>query len=171
MGDTALTAGRIVTQSFTRPADTTVYAAGDIVGPAVAAIMQLGGLVQSPKGPPFGILQSLTIISSQNGAPKPDLQLWLFDAVIAAVADNAPFAPTDAELKGLLQVIALPVGAWLTGNSGVAGAGNACCNVQGLQLPLRCDSPTNNVYGVLVIQNAYTPIASEEFTLRLGIVD
>lgn len=153
---------QILSGLITRPADTTTYTAGDVVG---AAALSFG-----PTGPSKGQggeLRTGALISSQNATTKPDLELWLFSANVASVtADNAAFAPTDAELATLIGVVPFPVASWKVGNTGSAAAGNSACVATGINIPLGVDT----VYAVVVVKNAYVPVSTETFTINLGLL-
>lgn len=150
-----------ISATITRPADTTTYTIGDVVG---ASSFQLGAL-----GAGLGLggeAKSAACITSANVTTKPDLQLWLFSAAVASVtADNAAFAPTDAEMTTFLGRIDFPVASFKVANAGSAAAGNAACIATGFVIPL----PTY-VFGVLVVQNAYVPVSAEVFTINLNVL-
>lgn len=154
--------------SFARPANTTTYAAGDVVCNAATLIFPAGARNGS------AIIQSATITSSNNATTKPDLELWLFDTAIAAVADNAAFAPSDAEMLTLIDVIKFPVADFLVGLSGAVTDGNVMCSARNLGIPIN-PSPlamsNSAIYGQLVVRNAYVPISAEAFQVRLRLLD
>ena len=156
--------------SVTRPNDTTPYAAGEVVNSTVASVLTFNGATRGKLG--STILMSATVVDSANvAALKPDLQLWLFDTTVTADADNAVFTPTDAELATLLHIISFPVASFVVADATSGANGNCVCNAQNLWLPINTVKDDNAIYGVLVVRNAYVPIAQEVFTLRLGFVD
>lgn len=147
--------------TITRPADTTAYTAGDVVGAASVLFQPTGNGVGLG-----GEIKAASCVSSANVATKPDLQLWLFTAAVASVtADNAAFAPTDAEMLTFMGRIDFPTGNFKAANAGSAAAGNAACIATALSLPVPA-----YVYGVLVVQNAYVPVSAEVFTLNLSVL-
>jgi hypothetical protein len=147
--------------TFTRPADTTAYTAGDVVCNAATLVFPRCARNGS------AVLQHAKIVTSANVATKPDLDLWLFDTTIAAVADNAAFAPTDAEMLTLIAVVPFATADFKVGLSGSGGSGNAVCEIKNLGIPLNAST----LYGQLVARNAYVPIASEVFKITLGFLD
>lgn len=165
------TRGRTIAANFTRPADTTAYAAGDVVADSTSAptIITFARAAKEVGG--HGIIQEAIVVSSQNAATKPDLELWLFDTAITMDNDNAAFTPTDAELRTLIGVIAFPVASFKVGDAGAAAAGNVICDVQGLNLQVNTVNTSNAIYGVLVVRNAYAPASAERFDIRLKIKD
>jgi hypothetical protein len=152
--------------SFARPANTTTYTAGDVVCNAATLIF--------PNGPAStgSVLQHAVITTSANVATKPDLELWLFSATVAAVADNAAFAPTDAEMLTLVAVVEFPTADFKVGLSGAGTSGNAVCEAKNLGIPLNPASAQNaELYGQIVVRNAYEPISAEAFKVVLHLVD
>jgi hypothetical protein len=150
---------RTLDASFTRPDNSTQYAAGDVVGtdPAAVLAFQCGDLHAS------GRVLGAVVIDSANEATDPDLELWLFDTAPAAVADNAAFAPSDAELARLVGVLAL--GSAFDASSGLAFQAGA----PGIGLGFTLPAGASQLHGVLVARNAYTPVAEEAFTVRLVV--
>src|SRR3990167_36969 len=73
--------------SFTRPADTTAYTAGDVAANSTSVPLILRFKMKSPSG----FIQQARFIDSANVATKPDLQLWLFDRPITMDVDAGPF--------------------------------------------------------------------------------
>jgi hypothetical protein len=161
---------RTVTQNFTRPANVTAYAAGQVVTTLAGAVITFQGASRETNG--MGMIQMATLIDEANVSPKPDLQLWLFDTAPAAVADGAPFNPSNTELEALVAVIAFPTGNFAVGGAGVGAAGNSTCNAQALQIPFNTVGTNNSaLFGVLVARNSYVPVSAEKFVVRLTIMD
>lgn len=154
-----------VTASITRPATTTAYTAGDVVTGSNNERLVFEGL------PPFvsdgALIESAVCIDGAVVATKPDLELWLFDTDITDLdAENAQWTPTDAQLETLVGIISFATASFKLGDL-TAGAGGNCACVQS-NLGIAIKTPT--LYGVLVARNAYVPIASEKFTVRLGVI-
>ena len=166
--------GRTVGVTLQRPNNTTAYAAGAVVADATAGatLLTFTGVGGSARG--FTILQDVLVVDSANVATKPDLELWLFDTAPAAQQDAAAFAPTDAELytgiNGLVAVVAIAQANWKVGNAAAGAPGNAVCVASQLGIPLNLGS-AGNLYGILVVRNAYVPVALEQFAIRLRLLD
>lgn len=163
--------GRTISATFTRPADTTAYAAGDVVANSTSApvVMTFRGAARGTNAP--SIIQHAILVSSASVATKPDLELWLFDTTIAIDNDNAVFTPTDAELLTLVGVIAFPVADFKVGDATVGAGGNAVCEASNIGLPFNTTRDANDLFGVLVARNAYVPVSGEVFTVRLKLLD
>jgi hypothetical protein len=152
-----------VEQSYTRPADTTTYAAGDVVANSTSAAVVLGFANVARGAGLGGTIQSARIIFSTAPATKLDSELWLFDTSPTMQNDNAAFAPSIGNLGALIGVIALPAANFK------AGSGNGVIDVQNLALSFQCSSASTSLFGVLVARNAYVPASAEVLKVRLTI--
>lgn len=160
---------RTITQSFVRPANTTAYAAGQVVTTLAGAVITFNGASKEQGG--MGMIQKATLIDEANVATKPGLELWIFDTAPAAVADGAAFNPSNTELEALVCVIAFPTGNFVVGGAGAGAAGNSVCDAQALEIPFNTTKDVNALYAVLVVRNAYVPVSAEKFVIRLTILD
>jgi hypothetical protein len=163
-----------VNANLTRPADTTPYSPGDVISAVTtndhftfgAASNDGSKRVGRAIGPGTLSVNLARLFSSANQATKLDAELWLFCQDIAEVADNGAFAPTDAEMLTLVGIIDFPFTAWKVGNATSGAGGNAVCEIRNLDFPI-ARSKDGRLYGQLVARNAYTPVASEIFTVEL----
>lgn len=160
---------KVIRDSIIRPANTTAYAAGDVISEVTTNDHYtfenpvLGGELS-------GYIEEAKMMINANQTTKPDLELWLFDTDIAEVADNSAFAPTDTEILTLLGIIDFGVDNWKVGLSGAGASGNIVQQVRNINLPIRATGNADrNIYGQLVVRNAYTPIDSEQFDVELAI--
>ena len=149
-----------VAVAITRAANTTQYAVNDVMNNSTDTIpliytvsrsLNKGGWVVSGKG-----------ISSNGAAGTlPSIDLLLFSSTFTIAADNAAFAPTYAQMQTLLGKITFP--SWVN-RGGISEAdGN-------LTTPF-IFSPASNtmiIYGVLLLQNTYTPASSETLQFLIG---
>lgn len=162
---------RTIASNFTRPADTTTYTAADVVADSTSAptIINFPRAAREKGG--SAIIQQAICVSSANVSTKPDLELWLFDESPAAVNDNAAFAPSDAELRTLVGIIAFTSSSFKAGTATSGAGGNAVCDIQNIGMPINCSRDDNALYGVLVVRNAYVPVSGERFDIRLKVLD
>ena len=152
--------------SFIRPSNTTAYAAGDVISEVTTNnhfTFKLGREGRADENGCFSFtIERGLITSSAAVSPAPDLELWLFDTDIAEVADNSAFAPTDAEMLTWIGTIDFPLSDWKT-----AGA-NAGCAAERLAMTIKASTSTSgNIYGQLVIRNAYVPTSAEVYQVTL----
>lgn len=146
---------QLATASITRPANTTAYAAGDVIG----------GLLTFGAGQAQGNIETALLLDSTAEVTKPECDLFLFSSPPTVAADNAAFAPTDDEVMNTC----FGVLTFLAANFHVAGAnGIAHCLLQ--QSPVvTFVAPSGNFYGVLVARNAYVPVSEEVIAVKLGL--
>ena len=154
-------------KSIIRPSNTDAYAAGDVIS-AVTSNDHFTFTILKTKPVQGSSLLSASIeraiiTSSADVATAPDLELWLFDTDIAEVADNAAFAPTDAEILTCLGVIDFPTGDFRVGLT--TGDGNSICQSENLNMSLK--GIAGDIFGQLVVRNAYVPISAEVFQVTL----
>jgi len=161
--------GHTTIQTITRPANTTTYTAGDVIGTASSATMTFNNASFGEFD--VGIIQQAIISSSAYVTPPPDLELWLFDATVADIADNAAFTPTDAEMATLVGIISFATANWKVANATAGAGGNAVCASGNLGIPFNTLKGKHSLFGVLVARNAYVPVSAEVFTVRLQILD
>ena len=157
----------LVSDTITRPSNTTAYAAGDVISEVTTNdYFTFSDMVKKGRG--TGSIDTARIISSANApSTPPDLELWLFSADISEVADNSAFNPSNAELLTLVGVIDFPTGDFKSAGS------NTVCEKHNVGLVYRASNDPNgldqSLIGQLVVRNAYTPESAETFTVQLGI--
>jgi len=160
---------KVITASYTRPADTTAYAAGDVLADSTSAatILTFSG-VSRANGLGY-LIDGVTLVYSTAPATKADLELWLFDTSITIQNDNAAWNPTDSDLeKSLGYVSLLGSGAIVAAPSG--SNGNMIQHVEAKVKSRASASSSTNLYGIVVVRNAYTPSSAEKFTFRLHVI-
>jgi len=164
---------RTFSDSITRPSNTTAYTAGDVISEVTTndhftfgAASDDGSKRVTRVGVNSGVINWARLHSSANQSTKLDCELLLFHADIAEVADNAAFAPTDAELATRVAVVDFPASFWKEGDADSGADGNALCEAMNLDIPFRA---LRHLYGQLVARNGYTPISGEQFVVELGI--
>ncbi len=159
--------------AITRPSNTTQYTAGDVISEVTTNDHLNFGSASDDNSKDTGrpgvgtmTINAATIWSSANQSTKPTFELWLFHTDIANVADNAAFAPTDAEMLTKIAVIEFPASRWMVGTSTSGAGGNSLCEIRNIDMPVRCRR--GRVYGQLVDRSGYTPVADEIFTVELA---
>jgi hypothetical protein len=156
---------KVITVSKTRPNNTTTYAVSDVYSEdATTGTIWTFSNAARANGL-GGIIQSAVLIHSVAQTLKIDAELWLFDTTIASGnQDNAAWALTDAEAKTLIGVIPFSAGSFKVGN------GNGIIMSDSLALPFQCAAGTTSIFGQVILRNAYVPVALEELTFRLRIL-
>lgn len=152
-----------VEQSYTRPADTTTYTAGDVVANSTSAAVALVFSNAARSVGQGGVIQNARLIFSTAPATKLDSELYLFDTTPTMQNDNAAWAPSTSDLGKLVGVIAFPTASFKVGSS------NGVIEVQNINLRFQCAVGGLNLFGILVARNAYVPASAEVFKMRLSI--
>ncbi len=154
--------------SFTRPADTTAYAAGDVVCNSTSAPVVITFTNCARINAGSGLIVGAQLVDGAYVASTLAAELWLFDTTITMDNDNAVFTPTDAELQTLVGVIQFNNP--LVGDA-TAGVGGNVVNLATLvnHIAFTTGAASRNLFGVLVARNAYVPISAETFDIRLRI--
>lgn len=157
------------TATYTRPDNTTTYTIGDVFSDDASEgeALVFEQAVRSTNG--HAEIALATLVDSANQTLKGDFQLWLFHTAPAVVNDNAAFAPTDAELANLVNIINFSTG--IVGNVATGADGNvvymgaAASGSEDAIVFTKQSSRT--LYGVIVVKNAYVPLAESTLTVTL----
>jgi hypothetical protein len=157
----ALTSGASVAASFTRPADTTAYTAGDAVGAASAILTYAGIAAGSTPGRNIMITSAaLRIDINAVPAGMSGFRLHLYSASPDSIADNAVWdlasAGDRAKYQGYID-FAAPID---LGSTLYAQADSINHQVQ-------LADGASALFGVLVTTGAFTPSASTAWTVNL----
>jgi len=156
---------KVIETSIIRAANTTAYAAGDVVENSTASGFTFA---TAARGNAMGgqINHAMLFSSHSNGTPL-DGELWVMDTLMALDVDNLAFTPTDAEMRNMVGVIPFATGNGFVGTA----AGNVLIPASRTFLPMRFVTATADdaLYGVLVARNAYVPASAEVITLKLFI--
>ena len=132
-----------------------VYTAGDAVGGlltfADAARVSGGG----------GVIKNIIIID--DAGQDAELELWLFDRAITAMSDNAPWAPSEADLENFIGAISTEdsTQGWLA-----AGTPSAI----DVEVSRRYDLNGTSLFGQLVTRGTPTFAATDDVTLKVGLL-
>lgn len=151
--------------SFTRPANTTAYAANQAVADAGPTA---GGFTLancSRAAGRSGLISDVVVASNADPATPLAGELWIYDQAVTAQADQAAFAPAAADRLKLVAVIPFS----LASVAGGSGASGSVANVSGLSLGFTTVGSTN-LRMLVKAKNAYVPASGEVLSVRLKIV-
>lgn len=148
----------VVTDTIVRPANTTAYAAGDVISTTGGEILEFTGM--AARNGASGLITTAHLIINTNQATDLVADLILFDTTLTVVADNAAMVATDGEAVTYCGVIQFTTPVDL-------GANNVAYTVTGLNLRYVCTASSTSIFGLLVARNAYTPASGDTFTIRL----
>lgn len=159
-----------VSRTFTRPADITAYTFGDQVADNTVA----GSVTAFNFAVPYlrgrgGVIRNAIMVKSTNVITNADFRLQLFSSSFTQAGDNAALAPTLTELRSNLGYFvfanALNIQQFSNG-AHYGGYPFGAVQQWALAIPESCDG---TLYGAITAAAAYTPTASEQFTIRLII--
>ena len=161
-----------VWDSYTRPANTTQYTANDAMSDSAATPTALEFAWSPAHGNNRGWILNVFCRGSANQATLPSLKLYLFDGDTAPTAtnDNAEFNLTDANLAELIGIINLDAFEAVDPTAGADG--NCACTPsmnQPIAFELESGNTTGSLWGLVRVENAYTPVSGEIVTFILDI--
>lgn len=150
--------------SFTRPANTTQYASGDLVANSTTAgDVAPMEFAAAPAYHGGGVIRRVRIHKSGTGVTAADFRLHLFASDPTATAptngDNGAFATIEADWLGAFDVT---LAAFNDGAKGIDTPN------QGTQVAFRLESQ-KVIYGLLEARGTYTPASGEVFTVTLEV--
>lgn len=150
------------TASFTRPADTTQYAVGDLVANNVIAASVSAVEIPAARFPGGnGSVKAVAIAKSAASVTASAFRVHLFSqAPTAGVGDNAAFAVTNGRAKGYLGSVDVTVGQAL----GDGAQGRAVCDLQ-----FDTERPSTSLFALLEARGTYTPAIGETFDVTLEL--
>ena len=162
----------MIEASYTRPANTTQYTANDAMSDSTSAPTALTFAGCAARGGGSGYILGLTAISSANQSTLPQYTLYLFDGTVAPTAtnDNAEFNLADASANLLIGSFALANFAAVDETSGTNGnAEDQAEPTGGFPIAFTCGAGITDLYGLVKVENGYTPVSGEITTFRLHI--
>ncbi len=156
--------------TFTRPANTTAYTAGDVIGiadsgtPANAgsAIHELTGAASSGA---FVLVQSIQLIINLTAVPSgmTGFRVHLYSSSPTAILDNAAYTFTSSDRSAWQDTFDLPTPA-------VRGSMlRAQAYYQGGILKLA--SASSSLFAIIETSGGYTPASGTAYTLRVKLLE
>lgn len=151
----------VATTSFTRPADTTAYAAGDLIANSITAgsVVPLTFAVSRSADKGF-MVRRARIKKSTTGTTNAAFRLHLYkQSPTVSNGDNGAWLTNERNYLGAIDVTMDKVFTDAAKGIGVPSAGS---DIQGTP-----DTGTVNIYGLIEARAAYTPGSAEVFTIAL----
>lgn len=169
--------------AFNRPADTTAYASGDVIGTDVTGLIQADQLTPEFAGQDNNVtdlhyfqeyLISDVVITTSGASTGLDFDLFIWSsttdtngAPVVGAVDNAPF---DASVNGTSRIIGVLS---FTAGSAIALGTGALWQAHGLGLvvPVVVNDTVitaASVWYTLVARSAYTPASQQAFNVKFG---
>ena len=150
------------TASFTRPADTTAYAAQDVVSNSTTAptVLTFGNVGRINGG--SGLILAARHLKSSTVAAS--YRLHLYRVAPTAINDNAQFALLYANRASRIGFIDF------SHLAGGTGSDSTHALATFTNLPFVCDAASASLFGLLVAAAGYTPTSGEQHFIELGFV-
>lgn len=157
---------RSISTNFTRPADTTAYAAKDAVSDSTGAptVLTYSNVARIDNG--SGYIVKARLMSS-GSANTQRFRLHLFHTTPVAINDNSPYTLLYANAANRLGAIDFPAlnteGTGSTASNAIAtpGSGN-------LPLAFVAAAADRNLYSILETLDAFTPASAQTFFIELS---
>jgi hypothetical protein len=151
-----------ITESVTRPANTTAYAIGDAWSSSTSAPADIVFTGATSGDGKTSRLVDIVIIDEANQSTPLVGELWLFDSPVTKINDNSPFTLSNSEMEKLVGIVPFTLGD--TGSSASGASGNCAVSI-----PVNINVTTvgsGNLYGLIKDGNAYTPVSAEKLVFR-----
>lgn len=153
----------VITATFTRPADTTAYAASDVVCNSTSspAVITFTNIAKEAGG--NGYIMSARLNKSTTTTTNANFRLYLYTVAPTPIADNAAFTLLYANRASRIGWIDFS-----SMNTEGTGSDSANAYVTAAGVKFTCAADSRNLYGVLVAKAAYAPGNAEQFFIELG---
>ena len=153
----------VTSAAFARPADTTAYAAKDVVNNSASApaVLTFAGAARVNGGAGYVTKGRLVTNQSTNTAT---FRLWLYNVAPTAINDNLPFTLLWANRAARIGYIDIGPCATEGTGSNSASAQNADA-----RLAFQCAANVSAIYGVLETLSAFTPASEQAFLVELTL--
>lgn len=150
-----------IAASFTRPADTTAYAALDVVGPAVTAVVTFTD-VASDEGA-SGYITGLRLWTNQS-TNVAQYKVHFYHTAPTAIADNAPFTLLWANRDKRIGSVTLSAAATEGTGSDAAAAADFT-----IRIPYKAAAGSRDILAMVETLTAFTPASGQQFYLELAV--
>jgi len=128
------------------------YAANDAVG----GLLTFANAAVSGEG---GVVKNVLIID--DAGQDAEMELWLFRETFTNMADNAPWAPSEADLRKLVAIISTADGAWFA-------AGTP--SVARIEVSQEVKLVGTSLFGQLVTRDTPTFAATDDVSVGVGLL-
>ena len=137
----------------------TVTAGAYVANDAVGGLLTFANAARETGG--GGGIKTVGIID--DAGQDAELELWLFNQTFTAMADNAAWAPSEADLENLVGVISTEDSSqgWLD-----AGTPSAIT----IDVATRYDLTGTSLFGQLVTRGTPTFAATDDVTVKVGVL-
>lgn len=151
-----------VSATFTRPSDTTQYAASDVVSNSTSApaVLTFSGMARGNGG--GGRILTARHIKNNTATTSASFRLWLYRTAPTPINDNAQFPLLWANRANRLGFVDF------THTTAGSGSDSSSSMVLFTGLDYVCDAAARDLYGILITTATYTPASGEQHFIELG---
>jgi len=153
--------GEVGSPGFTVALTPTVTAGAYTAGDAVGGLLTFTNVARTSGG---GVVLKSVVIIDDAGQDE-ELELWLFDQTFTAMADNAAWAPSEADLENLIGIVSTE-----DSSNGWCEAGTP--SAIDIEVSKRLDLDGTSLFGQLVTRGTPTFAATDDVTIKvMGLQD
>jgi hypothetical protein len=149
---------RLTASEFTRPSNTTQYAAGDSVGATAGTVHSFANAALATR---TGTIHSVRLSKSDAGVTTATFRIWFYNASVTAINDNSAWTTLYADREKVIGYADLTMVA-LGGSSAYA---QVDANLE-FELP---SAANRTLYAVVQATGTYTPASAETFSLSVTV--
>lgn len=159
---------RNITGSFTRPADTTAYASGDLVANSTTAgsvtPVTLTHVGNRPAG--TAIIRRVILRKSGTSVTNTDFRVHLYrtSSITCANGDNGAWSTN--QVANYIGGFSVSIDRAFTD-----GAFGAAVPIVGSEMMVRLGPAEQSIYALVEARAAYTPASGEVFTIGIDLID
>ena len=155
-----------VVAEFTRPANTTAYAAKDVISDSTTSptYMTFSNVVRDKGASGYVVKARIMSDSTAPSTASAVFKLHLFHTAPTAINDNDPYTMLYANRDKRIGVLTFPAAA-------TEGTGSDSCHarVSNDTIAFCVDDASNVLYGILETDTAFTPASGQKFYVELII--
>lgn len=164
----ASSAAVVASATITRPADTTAYAARDVISTGAGAVLTFANMGRVVGG--SGIILRARMLTDQK-ANVSSHRLHLFSVAPTAIADNSPYLLLYANAANRIGMIDFPAMATEDPTNSTAAAAMRPSSDGAYPPPnlwYKCAAADTALYGILETLSVFTPASAQNYFIELG---
>lgn len=157
------TGGDAVETTFTRPNNTTLYSANDVVGTDTATNMEFENVVPINASTCIIAGAYLRIKMASFPSGMTSFRLHLYNSTPTAITDNLAYNIIDADRSKYLGYITFP-------NPEDLGDNILWSQVENINMIRKLDASSKSIFAVLQTVGSWTPVAQTVFEIGLCVL-
>ena len=152
------------TYAFTRPADTTAYAANDVIADSTTAptILSFANIARSVGGQSY-IVKARVLTDQKTCTAR--MRLSLFQTAPTTINDNAP--KTRLWTNRVISLGSIDFDPMTTEDATNSTAASSMWTSAPINIV--CDAASTTIYGILSTLDAFTPASGQQFYIAIDV--